>query len=463
MHESTPFLLAAILLAGPARADVIRAQPLEPSSGDTAPARADVVEASATTLLTGGQQTRDGLSGQKPSLVNVVPAFEILSVSARNVTNPLADDLEIVVSTWAAADLAERRWDNGTGSRLTGDVMTGYLKGELFQRRLSLQLGREYVALGAARMMQLDGGQAILTLPYGFGISGYAGSPVSQRFQSRGELVTWNPAGGDLAYGGRLSWKLPVAGAPGRGLDVGASYAMVTDSGETARQDVGLDLRLQPLDLVALTGEAVYSLYEKRLAEASVLVTWSPLRKLHVSADFRQVFPDLLLPRTSILSVFADKERSIFGGGASYDLAHGLSVGADAHLALEPSSTEENGTYTGYEGAVRVAWHAGPNAAGAELILLDAEENGYQALRLYGRRAFGALFVAADLLGHLFKEEVNEVKGAYTGTLSVGYALGRGWTAVVAAREGVTPFMEQQLDVMAKLVYEQTYRAREVR
>ena len=36
-------------------------------------------------------------------------------------------------------------------------------------------------------------------------------------------------------------------------------------------------------------------------------------------------------------------------------------------------------------------------------------------------------------------------------------------TSNVCSMKGVTPFMEQTYDVMAKLVYNQTYRMREVR
>ena len=44
-----------------------------------------------------------------------------------------------------------------------------------------------------------------------------------------------------------------------------------------------------------------------------------------------------------------------------------------------------------------------------------------------------------------------------------GSRLAKGFSAVVAGRAGVTPFLEQTYDVMAKLVYNQTYRIREVR
>lgn len=59
--------------------------------------RADTVEVSSTTLLTVGPQTRGGAPGVAPEVVVVAPAYEILDVSARNVTNSLARDLQVVV------------------------------------------------------------------------------------------------------------------------------------------------------------------------------------------------------------------------------------------------------------------------------------------------------------------------------------------------------------------------------
>jgi len=47
--------------------------------------------------------------------------------------------------------------------------------------------------------------------------------------------------------------------------------------------------------------------------------------------------------------------------------------------------------------------------------------------------------------------------------VSAGYQLAPGWSAVLAGRAGVTPFLEQQADLLVKLVYNQTYRAREVK
>ncbi len=426
-------------------------------------ARADTVDVTSTTLLQVGQQTRGGLPLQRPDLVTVGPAFEILSITARGVTNPVADDLSIVLDTWGSYELADRRWDTGTSSKLNGDVVTGYLSGRFLGRRLTLRLGREHVATGVGRMIQIDGGEAILALPVGLRISLYGGVPVSQRFTTRTSVVTWNPVGGDRAGGVRLAWSAALPGMPGRGLDLGVSSNVVQDGSDPVRQEVGADLRLQPTGTLAFTGVGAYSVYDERFSEIAGRATWAATHRLYVEADARRVAPDLFLSRNSILSVFTDSTRTEVGGGATYEIGKGLAVGAAYHAEIEPGETEESAKYLGHEAEGRIEWHRGRSLAGAELLYLSALENGYTALRLFGKQGFGRLFAAADVLGHRFRKDVNGESGAFTGALTAGVEIANGFSAVVSGRAGFTPFLERTADVMAKIVYNQTYRTREVR
>lgn len=443
------------------------------------PARADTVDVTSTTLLRVGQETRGGLAAQRPTLETVAPAFEILSISARDVRNPVLDDLALVVSTWGSYDFGDdRRWDNGRGSNLVGDVVTGYVQGKLASRRLTLRLGRQHLMTGAARMIHVDGGEAILTLPFGLRLSGYAGVPVSQRFRSRESLCapasatggevcgrshSWNPAGGNLAYGGRLAVAYGYPGFPGRGVDAGLSLNTVTDHDDPVRQEAVLDLRLQPVEKLILTGLGAYSLYDERFSEGGLRAAWLASRALRLEADARYVAPDLLLARNSILSVFSAETRRSLGAGAYYRLAKGLEVGGAYHLELAPGRTIGSSSDLGHEIDARVAWDRGPTHLGAEVIFLEALDNGYFSARVFGRRDLGRFFATADVLGHVFREEVNGEKTAVTGALTAGAALARGFSAVVSGSAGMTPFLEQTYAVMAKLVYNSTYRIREVR
>jgi hypothetical protein len=424
-------------------------------------ARADTVEASSTTMLTAGPQTRDGLAGQKPDIAHVVPLYEILTLSAREVTNPVADDLSVVLSTWGAIDLGDRRWDAGTnGGRVTGDVMTGYVSGRLLSRTLSIKVGRQYVAQGSARMIQLDGGDAELRLPFGLGVSGYVGSPVSQRFEPRGSQSSWNPQGGDLAYGGRLFYGLPFPGVAGRGFEVGASIAYVDEGKDPVQRNAGFDLRLQPFGNLTVAGYGLYSIYEEHPVEGNASITWTPVRKLHLTADWRYTAPDLFLARNSLLAVFGSEHRNEYGGGASVELGHGLGAGVDYHLVVQPGANDS--LYYGDDLVARVTYDRHHWRAGGEFDWLNAYDNGYKGGRVYARRDLDRFFLAGDVLGDWFRDKVNDFGYAISAALTGGCEIGRGFSAVVSGRYATTPFFEHSFDVMAKLVYAATYRAREV-
>jgi hypothetical protein len=424
-------------------------------------ARAGTIEARSTTLLNVAKQTRGGAPGGTPDLVTVAPAFEILSITARDLTNG-PNDLTIVLSGWGSYEFDDPRWDNGTSSDLTGDVMTGYVQGKLLDRRLTLRAGRAQVQTGVARMVHLDGGEVIALVPGGLRLSGYAGVPVSQRFTTRTGLRNWNPLGGDLAWGGRVGWSLARPGIAGLGLDAGASVNVVSDDGDPVRQEVGADLRLRPVAPILLTAFGAYSVYDERFSEVSARLGF-PLRKALLEVDYQFVAPDLFLSRNSILSVFSATERHSAGANATMRIGRGLSVGAGYHALFEPDDEGTSPDQLGHEADVVAQWTRNDTLAGVEGFFLDAFENGYVGARIFGRQGFGRAFGAADVLFHSFREDVNGESSALSGTLSAGYELLKGLSAVVSGRAGITPFLEESFEVMAKLAYGQTYVKTEVR
>jgi hypothetical protein len=424
-------------------------------------ALADTVEASSTTYVSSGKQPRAGADPTSPDLVTVMPVVEVLSVTARGVRNPIFDDLDVVVSTWGSVDLQENRWDAGTNGNLTGDVMVGYVRGQLFSRRLTLRVGRENVALGAGRVASIDGGDVALRLPLGLSLSAYVGAPVAQRFSARDVSRSWNALGGDFTYGGRASWALSLPLPFLKVIEVGGSAAFVDDDGEAIRRDVGVDARIRLFGDLSVNAWALYALEAERLAEVQALATWHPTRRLFLTADFKRSAPDLLLSPTSILTVFADSTRDEAGGGLRYELTRSLEAGLDYHALLEPDG--EGGTELGHDVTLRGDYATGPIRAGLELSWLTAIENGYLGARFFVRREIGKFFAAGDLLAYLFENPINEQDYSASFGATAGYRLGDAWTASVSARASVTPLMEQQVDVMAKLAYNQTYRVREVR
>src|ERR1044071_8667690 len=102
-------------------------------------AAGQTVDATALTLLSGRQDPRDG------EVHTVVPAYEDIWLTARDLDIPGVDGTRIVVSGWgmvAGGDLIDGS-DN-----VTGDLDVGYIEGKVFDRRLFLRLGRQIVASG---------------------------------------------------------------------------------------------------------------------------------------------------------------------------------------------------------------------------------------------------------------------------------------------------------------------------
>jgi hypothetical protein len=423
-------------------------------------ALAETVEATSTTYFSSGAQPRGGLPGQTPDVVNVMPVVEVITVAARGLRNPVFDNLDVVVSTWGAFDLQDRRWDAGTSGNLTGDVVTGYVRGQLFSRRLTFRAGRENVAVGAGRVASIDGGDVELRLPLGIGLTAYAGAPVAQRFSTRGAATSWNAFGGDFAYGGRASLALQLPLPFLRSIEAGGSVAFVDDGSQSVRRDAGVDARIRLFGDLAINGWALWALEDERIAEVAAVATWHPARPLFLTADYRHSAPDLMLPRTSILSVFTDTTRDEIGGGFRWEITRSIEGGVDYHALLEPG---ESGTELGHQASARGDYTDGPVRAGGEVSYLKGADNGYVGARFYLRREIARFFAAGDVLAYVFDQAINAQDYAATVGGTLGYKLGKSWTASVSGRGGVTPFMEQQFDVMAKLTYNQTYRVREVR
>jgi hypothetical protein len=413
-------------------------------------ARADTVQASSTTMLLGRQDFRDG------STITAVPLYELIDVNASDVHTKYVD-FEVALSTWGSIDLGDKRfWQNGAiiDSRYTGDVNVGYLRADALNHAFTLRLGRQMIADGTARMVQIDGGEAELRLPYNFGLSGYVGSPVAPRFSTRGGTEVVGNIAATFASGARAFWRYPGL------LDVGASLAWATNGGDPSRQDVGVDFKLTPHRLIVLTGSGFWSLYEDRIGEAAVAAQVFPIRNLDVTVDYRHVEPDLFLARNSILAVFAADKRNDVGGAVHYGGFKAVSLDGDYHYLVEDAG---HGHWARLKGT---AHPCASSTAGVELAYLKnaaSVDNGYKQVRLFGAKELYKVTGTLDLNGYFYDGEINGVKKSLLATATVAYPLWRGWRATLAGSAGTTPYMESQFDVMAKLVYDQTYAVREVR
>ncbi len=418
--------------------------------------RGDTVDASSNTLLIVRDQQRAG------GAVTVAPLYEILSVSARNVQNPVADDLQLVFSGWGALSIGNNKvWFDGTApdDRVFADLDLAYVQGELANRMLQLRVGRQLVVGGVTGALQLDGAHALARLPYGFGLTAFVGSPVAQRFDARGTEATFNPQRGTFVTGGRGYWTLVPWG------EVGASIVELRDRGDPSRRQVGGDLRLTPYRTVTIFANTSYDLYESRWAETRILGQVQPIPKLLVSADYRHTDPDLLLSRNSILAIFTVERHNEVGGEAQYGPWKKITFAADYHYLKEEDAH-------GHRANARATWRpCAGTAVGAEIGHLSfyASEsgaylnNGYFMARAFGSKQLGPIGATLDLQEYALQQTVNGQSNSFVATATAAYALGLGFTALVSGSGGSTPYFDHRFDLLVKIAYNQTYQLREVR
>jgi hypothetical protein len=422
-------------------------------SSAPATGRADVLDVRSTTILSSRVDARDGQS------YRLVPAYELVSLTARDIRNPVAEDLQLVLSAWGELDMGPNlRWDNRNlkGSRLGGDLDVAYVQGDVLKRSLQIRLGRQLVAGGVARVVQLDGAQVVirppLQVPVDLGLSAYVGSPVSARFSGWNGETTLSPARGNLAAGGRFFAILPRYG------ELGVSLALERDHGDPSRKDLGADLKVFPARWLTFLASTLYPLGEGRLGELDLSATAQPTQKLQVTVDYRHTEPDLLLARDSILSVFAADHRNEVGAIVSAGPFADVTMEADYHYLAEDAGRH------GHRGRLRGTWRIlRATTAGGEVMLLNQPDNTYVGGRLFASHVQGRLSFTADIQDYKLREEVNGRANSFLATLSAGYRIARDLSALLAATAGNTPLLSSRLDVMAKLVYSPSFHVREVR
>lgn len=397
------------------------------------PVRADIVEGSVTTILTGRADPRDG------NVYSVLPVYEGLRLTVRDVALPHVDDLRLEVSGWLGGVVG----DPYGGQRAGGDVDIAYLEGKLARRHIVVRLGRQNVSGGAARFSHLDGASVTLELR-GFGLSVFGGVPVAQRFDTRV---------GDATGGGRLFHRFGYAS------QLGFSFVHIEKDGRTGRQDVALDFRSQPVRILTITGLAVLSLVERDLAEVDVAATIQPHRMVDVRLDYRDQRPDLFISRSSIFAVFSNSTRQEAGGTLEVRPVGRVTVYADYHAIFEPQT--RGGHRAGMKGQVRLG-PAGQLTLGTQLRLLRLAQNGYYEARVFGMmRVTSTLLLTLDGDAYVFDAPVNGHSYSLTGAAAVAWDFSRSWRAVASGAVSTTPFVNGGWDFMVKLAYNPTFRFRE--
>ena len=326
----------------------------------------------------------------------LVPFYEFLTVRAENLGTP---GLTVEFAGWGVADFADRfdpthaarapqQSDDPFRPGVGGDVMTGYLAYRGAGDRLELRLGRQFMFLGAPYATNFDGAFLRYHFPGDLDVAVYGGAATPRDAE----------AGRDSEnglFGGRVGW--------GR-LDVGtlgvSALNEVDADGDLVRRQIGVDTAWLLPRRVDVVGTALWDLAQKVLEEALFSVSWMPVPRLKVAADYTFILPGALIPKTSIFSVFSD--------GSYHD------AGLDLYYRVTPS-LRLSGQFRGRafsDGTDGWLWGLGGRyligdklreVVGVDCTRLmakdtDSRNNGYYQARLYGALApLPRMLLSADL------------------------------------------------------------------
>lgn len=399
-----------------------------------APSPAETIDATATTIVAGKQDVRDG------KIYSVVPLYEHISLLATDFQLGPLENFRIMVSGWGMANFGDTNRE-----KVAADLDLGYVEGGFLKQRIKFRLGRQFVMGGAARMMQFDGGLVEFRLFRGLGITGYGGVPVTPRFGTHR---------GDATAGARLFWRQSST------TEVGVSYKYVLGEGRIGREDIGIDARIAPKHWLTLTGYGVFSLRELRLAEADVQAIFIPHHMVEFGVDYLRTSPDLFLPLNSIFSVFAQETRDEAGANVFVHPIRAIRLYGDYHFVHDEMGW-------GHRGGGKATFTFGPGNSttlGAEARALKLPDKGYVQLRAFGIERFAAgITFTLDADTFLLDKPINGQTLSFTGAATLGWDFADHWKAVLTGYTDVTPYVEQRFEFMAKLVYNHTLRIREVR
>jgi hypothetical protein len=393
------------------------------------------------------------LIGDETSL----PVYQYVLLQARDLNiaqRQTGFDME--AAAWWRAELGSAAGEPA----LDGDVQTanvGYHHGPI-----TLRVGRQHVAGGAARYARFDGVAIDADLGAGFDATAYGGLTVLPRWNAR-QTYTYLGAAADsdlkdpaLSLDKRERSEYTLGGARlgwgAQGTHAGLSFHEQHEAGGLARRTLTLDETSQLSTTISVGANASAELEAERISEARVWLDAAPTHQLNLSLEWLHAEPALFLSRQSVLSVFsADaydeggaraveraSDRVALEGGAWLELYTGSRPGARGELALRTLVDRAGATF------LRVAY--------ARVLTPD---NGYYSLRsTLTRRILTRLSGTLEAYAYLYDQAIHAYRTSTVYSETLEYhptgAVGLLWGASLVR----SPYANLDLQTELRLAYD---------
>ncbi len=419
-----------------------------------------VVAHSQTTLRLFQRALLPGPNGAVVTSDQLLPIHEYWSLRAQNLRVPWSDQTgSAEIAGWVELPIGE---PDGRPPA-TGDVGSAWFRQPW--GAFELTLGRQATFGGAARYARFDGAEASVRGPvagaWHAGGAAYAGYTVLPRWDSRPGYFHLGSTVDSLV---RDDSALPDATRTGNRL-LGArahlnwddrAFAALSvheehERGHLARQQLGVDLQLDPLDMVSIDGALVANMDSWQVADASVWLDFEPDRLWLLQLEAAHADPRLFLSHQSVFSVFDTSGYDELGAELTHRPWRHLATSAGAFVQWFGHN------HRGGRGLVRLRAdvdRARTTWVGATYSRVVLPEGGYHLLaQSLSRKLLSRLRGSAQTYFYWYDRPIagRRTSNVYAGNLEWSFT--RNLNLLWGASLAQTPYAAHDLQTLLRLNY----------
>jgi hypothetical protein len=362
-----------------------------------------------------------GPAGAIVETSTAAPVHQLIYLRAHDLDTSWREDaIDVELAAWG------RGWfgDQDLERRFDADVQIAsarYRHGPV-----SVRLGRQQAAGGAARWVRFDGALLAASLTAGLSFEAYGGLTVLPRWDDRPgyhhlggaadsllrspEAVAEPDRSGNLLAGGRFAWSSERAAAA-------LSFHEQHEDLGLSRRTLGGDGRARVTDRISVGAGALMELDALRLQDGRLWVDATPAAPLDVSLEYLHTEPALFLSRQSVLSVFTTEAYEEVGATTLWRASRQITFDGGGWIEIYDLDR------SGARGNLGVS--VVPGAGGRTRVRLGysrmlAPDNGYHGVRAaLSRRIVVPVTGTLEAFGYLYDEPIlgRTISTVYAGTL----------------------------------------------
>ena len=353
------------------------------------------------------------------------PLYEYMDLDIYNLNNW---GVNLHASGWGRWHMSDVPFEDEGEDRDEADLTYAYLSYIPFQNHqygsMKIDLGRQFLFSGTTNE-HFDGISGTWDVMKFLGASAYFGVPVNDEDKERYYGTSANDEADDnrltSIVGGRVYSRLFSM------AEIGVSYLKAEENNRdnSFREEWGIDLWAQPIDLIEIQGSSLFNDQTNDFMDHDYALTLFPMPSLAITGLYHSVnYEDYFF--TGTLDVFspenlgADEEMEKFGGRVNYQLTENFATALE-FFKYDYEVADTSNYYGGRLSANDIIGFY----AGASMHRMESDDDllDYTAYRLYAGRTVCNFNIVIDGTYLDLDEVINEKSEAISISGNVSYQL----------------------------------------